>query len=735
MRSIGPYTIEETLGSGGFGTVYRCVHERLGGVWAIKVIDDPEQAEAITAEARNAVRLEHPGIVRLHSLDHTHAPPYAVFEYVAGEDLAKRLSRDRRLPWQAAVRIVCAVLDALHYAHEHGVIHRDIKPANVLLAMDGTVKLSDFGLGHAAQAHSLEVTDRSERGGAESEMQASERARPRGRGAGTPDYMSPQQRRREAPSEADDIFSVGVLLYEATTGELPHGVWVPPSQAVADVPAALDAVTATALARQRQDRFPSAGAMREALLDLVLPVFTCPVCGAECREDAVDQFACPQCGREHVCASHLDRATGWCAGCVAAAEQERRRADAKREGERRREQAQNLLARAEATSSLEGRLALLAEAQALWPESGEIEALVRVTERDLQRQAAADEQRRREEDEQQRRQASAADLAAEAQRKSLHALEKAHALLAPQAARDAREPSRPPSPVAVPAPRQAQPRVVARVLLWMAAAGLLAALVLAGLWLHGRQAAAFGPAGAAIGGDNAWDRPGEHVGQEIAGPAGIPLVWVPGGNSVMGSEDGSLDERPVHFVELFGFWIGRTEVTVAQWQSVMGDPHDDQQGDDHPVVWMSWNGARAFCEKVGLALPTEAQWEYAARGPAFPKYLWGDEWDGNRLCWDGNLGPGGRTFPVGSFPSGASWCGALDLAGHVAEWCADWYGEDYRRSSPAQDPTGPGNGAFRVLRGGGWDCLAGYCYSTCRNHDEQAGCNSGIGFRVTGSCR
>jgi len=215
-----------------------------------------------------------------------------------------------------------------------------------------------------------------------------------------------------------------------------------------------------------------------------------------------------------------------------------------------------------------------------------------------------------------------------------------------------------------------------------------------------------------------WERPGTHAGQEIVGPAGIALVWVPGGSFMMGSTDEDVayavreldtkrewleDEQPAHRVELSGFWMGKTEVTVAQWRSVMGSaPSGNDRGDDHPVVYVSWDDCVEFCEKAGLELPTEAQWEYAARGSDSRRYPWGDDWDEDRLCWSDNQGPGGRTFPVGSFPSGASWCGALDMVGNVWEWCADWYDEDYYADSPPRDPPGPTSGRGRVLRGGSW---------------------------------
>jgi len=250
------------------------------------------------------------------------------------------------------------------------------------------------------------------------------------------------------------------------------------------------------------------------------------------------------------------------------------------------------------------------------------------------------------------------------------------------------------------------------------------------------------PPTAQASGDRPWEQPGAQVGQEVTGPAGITLVWVPGGSFMMGSEEPRwlmtllLGRLPVHRVELSGFWIGKTEVTVAQWQSVMGRVPDESsdRGEDHPVVGVSWHDCNEFCENTGLALPTEAQWEYAAAGPDSRRYPWGDDWDGDRLCWPGNKGPGGMTFPVGSFPSGASWCGALDMAGNVWEWCADWYDKLYYDDSPLRDPLGPDSGSRRVLRGGGWRSFADLCRCAFRFYNSPAYSRVCFGFRVCSNC-
>ena len=194
---------------------------------------------------------------------------------------------------------------------------------------------------------------------------------------------------------------------------------------------------------------------------------------------------------------------------------------------------------------------------------------------------------------------------------------------------------------------------------------------------------------------------------------GAVYLYVPAGEFVMGSADSDPvakgAEKPQHRVFLDGFWIMQTEVTNAMYARCVevGDctpPEDwgrkDSSYADHPVVYVDWTQANAYCAWAGGRLPTEAESEKAARGTDGRKYPWGNSAPD---CGKAQYGACGETtVPVGSKPAGASPYGVLDMAGNVWEWCQDWYDVDYYASSPQHNPPGPSTGRLRVVRGGAW---------------------------------
>jgi formylglycine-generating enzyme required for sulfatase activity len=246
------------------------------------------------------------------------------------------------------------------------------------------------------------------------------------------------------------------------------------------------------------------------------------------------------------------------------------------------------------------------------------------------------------------------------------------------------------------------------------------------------------------------------------------MARVPAGPFLMGSTDEQVQqaikdgldkqfadwERPQHTVELSEYSIGKYPVTNAEYQAFVreagyqpprhwdGDKYPEGKG-DHPVVNVSWNNAVAYCqwlsEKTGkpYRLPTEAEWEKAARGTDGRIYPWGNDWDPAKL----NSAEGGArdTTPVGQYsPMGDSPYGCADMAGNVWEWCADWFDEkEYQRRAASRttvkDPTGPEKGDLRVLRGGSWGALRDGARAASRSGSYPNGAWDNPGFRVVGA--
>jgi formylglycine-generating enzyme required for sulfatase activity len=189
---------------------------------------------------------------------------------------------------------------------------------------------------------------------------------------------------------------------------------------------------------------------------------------------------------------------------------------------------------------------------------------------------------------------------------------------------------------------------------------------------------------------------------------GAEMVLVPAGEFTRGNVKGSEDEKPQRQIYLDEYWIYKTEVTVAQYRRFCTAtnrkmPQTPRWGwnDDHPVVGVDWEDAQAYCKWAGVRLPTEAEWEKAARGTDSRTYPWGEAFDSANVQSATQRGSGVKsTMSVGAFPTGASPYGCVDMAGNAEEWCADWYFAGYYAIAPARNPTGPPSGTRRVVRGG-----------------------------------
>ena len=213
----------------------------------------------------------------------------------------------------------------------------------------------------------------------------------------------------------------------------------------------------------------------------------------------------------------------------------------------------------------------------------------------------------------------------------------------------------------------------------------------------------------------------------------MKIVFVKGGMFAMGDiwGDGESDEKPVHNVTVSDFYIGKYEVTQAQWQEIMGSnpSYFDYNSDKHPVDNVSWEDVQEFITKLNqktgkkYRLPTEAEWEYAARGGYNYKYSGSDTLTDVAWYYDNS---GQKTHPVGQ--KRPNKLGIYDMSGNVYEWCQDWYGS--YSSASQTNPTGPNSGSYRVLRGGSWNSSTENCRVSKRNSNPQSGRYYGGGFRL-----
>ncbi len=254
-RKIGRYHVQEQIGCGGMGVVYKAEDRAIGRKVAVKTLTEttPEMLERFYVEARSGI-ISHPNIVTVYELGEHEGCPFIAMEYIDGESLEQALARRGKLPVAEAVAAVEQLCAGLGYAHGHGVVHRDIKPANILLRPDGRVTIVDFGIARLAdRTHALTKVDTL---------------------LGTFHYIAPERLKGETGDGRADVWSAGVILYQLLTGQLPfkgspasavyrvlHEPYEPLAEQVPDIPEELSRILARALDKELEGRYATAEEM------------------------------------------------------------------------------------------------------------------------------------------------------------------------------------------------------------------------------------------------------------------------------------------------------------------------------------------------------------------------------------------------------------------------------------------------------------------------------------------
>ncbi len=692
---IGPYQITERLGRGGMAEVYKAFHKDLEVYRAIKFIR-PELGMSedfrirFLKEAQGVARLQHPNIIGIHDFGASEDRYYMVMEMVEGRSLKDILKNDGQMSIDRSVALVKSVAGALAYAHDQGLIHRDIKPDNIMVDTRGRPVLMDFGIAKLITSDA-KITQT-------------------GHLIGTPAYMAPEQSRALDVGPATDIYALSVVLFEMLTGHTPFEADTPmavvlkslsdpmpmPRSFNARISEELQGVILKGTARDMKDRYQSAMEFSAALdramdriqatMDktVVLPPPKPDVVPGSNRLALLSVLAVLFLGSVVAAWIYLKPGTPDAADTAASLTVESQTAQGKKDPEAKPGNDKTSDIKKEEFSKVEDRAVQTVTA----PEIDSIEAQPST--------AVAD--------------TSAVELPVTTRPVPIVVPpdpEKERLAEAARAEEDVR----------------IRAEEVARVDAERAAEERRKEVT--------RQKAALAAASDA---------------KNLVPRAKPAMVSIAGGKFSMGcgAPDGAcLDaEKPVHTVTVKSFKLSKHEVTFDQYDAFAAatgraKPDDGGWGrGSRPVINVNWEDANAFVTWLAkqtrepFRLPTEAEWEYAARAGTSTVYLWGNEIGfGLANCTGcGSNFDGDRTSPVGTFA--ASKFGLHDMHGNVWEWVQDCWQDGYAGAPTDGSARMTGNCSSRILRGGSWLNNPSYLRVAYRNWLSSSLRDVNTGFRV-----
>ena len=756
----GRYRIIRIAGRGGMGIVYEAEDTKLGRHVALKLLPpeltiDPGARKRFIHEARAAAGLESPNICTVHEIHDEGGDPFISMEYIEGTSLRESLNRGP-LGVRQALGIAIQVAKGLQAAGRKGIIHRDIKSANIMLTRDGQAKIMDFGLAKVVGSTLLTKT---------------------GAVMGTAAYMSPEQGRGECVDGRTDIWSLGVVLYELLSGQLPfkgdseasiiYAVLHTQPQRLREinplVPEDLDKIVHAAMAKKPEERYSSAG---EMLIDLRKCLTGL---GSE-NEEEPTTFGLPQRSRivlpVVLTFIVIILAGVWLTSrkpdsgiaTTLQLENSSKQAFGTQGGQTPHQVSDKELLesisrarQAISKGDLELALAMIQTAEKTSPGRQELVSLKTDYQAALTNKVAAS--RKIEllglESRLGKTKASGDDeLFASAVRTGTASAYAEYLRSFPNGrnAPKANEMLQQLEEEAVSAKSRLEANLDDSAFTSAKLQGKPKALeVYLEAFPSGRHAVEAQGLIASLA-EQPKSEPDKPLGEESpqARRAGdietfkvngieISMAWIPAGTFQMGTSniEGGRSQRPAHSVTISkGFWIGLYEVAQSQWVALMGDnPSKFKSSLQIPVDSVSWEDCQLFIKELNrltnrtFRLPTEAEWEYACRAGSVDN--WYGEW--NSIGWHA-WNSKGAAHEIGKKRPNAF--GLYDMIGNIWEWCLDWYATTFYRDSPSVDPQGPASGKERSVRGGSWGIEPEKAHSAARMSVQPGIRKSDLGFRL-----
>lgn len=609
------YILEKRLGQGGMGVVYLARHSYLKTLHAIKIIlpdlvgNDPQLVTRFHQEARAAAAIKHPNVIQVSDFGVINEKmPFLIMEYIEGESLHELLNREKRLPPAKAVELILGICNGVNAAHKQGIVHRDLKPLNIMIANDKpnlteAVKILDFGLAKIKSGELLGSFIQAQTTGL----------------IGSPYYMAPEQWNDEEPNLQTDVYSLGIILFQVLTGHVPfkansipaimkkHLSDPPPSLSSMGimVPQKLEEAIFRALEKDRQKRTKSVEDFAKEIKEAVSYVTT----------NVTVTATKPEFSSVHLVSN---------------------------------------LPNAQVFIDDEPIGKTLHDGQLLISGLHSGKHKIRITHQgfqDWEQDFICD--------------GSSKQIFAELKEIEVKPIEKpSKPLLNTQSTQVPSAQYQPEKLI----PSQKIPSN--RIGFVIITSGILVLLILifviSVLYLKTKEEDKINK---------------ESTGRTESKTFTPEMILIPGGTFKMGRNDGDFRERPTFTVEVKSFWLEKTEVTNLEYEQFVKEtnhpapPHwisgKPPLGEEmFPVVYVDMNDIQEFIkwrskrDGVNYRLPTEEEWEYAARnGSENNLYPWGDKWEKNKAVVETD-----KAKPVGSFPEGANKWGVVDLIGNVWEW-------------------------------------------------------------------